>query len=331
MSHWHLVTEDFPPGFVGGIASWAEDLASALVENGETVTVHARRCGDTAEHDHALPYDIRRMRGRSWSRWRGRWAQLSLAGTLGPGDRVLAATWGMSTQCLGAIKRKGAVLGIAFHGSDLTRLTEAPEDLQEVVDAATALLPVSNFLASELLRLGLVQPGDPRVRVLPIPLAEQPPARQGTGLVCVARPTPLKGIERVQALAAALELPLTLVGPDSSQGGTGLLTRSQTREAMAQAAAAVLLPRTDEDGLGAEGLGIVLLEAAAMGLVVIGCSTGGVPEAVGPGLLVDPDHPDLGAIRALLRDPQAGVEARSWVRTHHGKSQAVGVLLEALA
>ena len=202
---------------------------------------------------------------------------------------MLAATWGMSTQCLGAIKRKGAVLGIAFHGSDLTRLTEAPEDLQEVVDAATALLPVSNFLASELLRLGLVQPGDPRVRVLPIPLAEQPPARQGTGLVCVARPTPLKGIERVQALAAALELPLTLVGPDSSQGGTGLLTRSQTREAMAQAAAAVLLPRTDEDGLGAEGLGIVLLEAAAMGLVVIGCSTGGVPEAVGPGLLVDPE------------------------------------------
>ncbi len=331
MSRWHLVTEDFPPGFIGGIASWAEDLGRALADHGESVLVHARRTGDTRAHDDGLPVEVRRVRGRHWSRWGERWVQLSLSGTLTSGDRVVVASWRLATACHSMVRRREATLGLVFHGSDLTQLAFGPPRLHRVVGVAQALLPVSGFLAKELQRLGLVNQGDPRVRVLPIPLPERPRARGGSGLVCVARPTPLKGIDRARSLAHALGLPLRLVGPGPEDGGTGPLDRTQTRAEMARAAAAVLLPRPDEAGRGAEGLGISLLEAAAMGLPVIGCSTGGVPEAVGPGLLVDPDAPDLDAVRALLADPQAGRTAQAWVRAHHGAAQAVGALREALS
>ena len=60
-------------------------------------------------------------------------------------------------------------------------------------------------------------------------------------------------------------------------------------------------------------------QAAAAGTPVIGCHTGGVPEAVGPGLVLDdPDAPDLSRVRALLRDPGAGATARRWVCEQHG-------------
>jgi glycosyltransferase involved in cell wall biosynthesis len=62
---------------------------------------------------------------------------------------------------------------------------------------------------------------------------------------------------------------------------------------MRSCARVFLLPRTYPDGTGAEGLGLVLLEARAMSVEVVGCRCGGVPEAIGPsGLLLD-DPDDL--------------------------------------
>ena len=50
------------------------------------------------------------------------------------------------------------------------------------------------------------------------------------------------------------------------------------------------LPRPDADGSGAEGFGLSLVEAASLGVVPVGCRTGGVPEAVGAGIVLeDPD------------------------------------------
>src|SRR4029078_8578015 len=37
-----LITQDFPPGFIGGIAAWATDLAQALHGAGHDVTVLCR-------------------------------------------------------------------------------------------------------------------------------------------------------------------------------------------------------------------------------------------------------------------------------------------------
>ena len=97
---------------------------------------------------------------------------------------------------------------------------------------------------------------------------------------------------------------------------------------MMQAAKAVILtPQTDDAGLGAEGLGLVLLEAASMGVPVIGCNTGGVSEAVGPGLILeDPDHPDGEQINQWLTDSGRGPAARKWVQTNHGSHACVSTI-----
>jgi phosphatidylinositol alpha-1,6-mannosyltransferase len=157
--------------------------------------------------------------------------------------------------------------------------------------------------------------------------------------VCLSRDTPLKGLDRAVSLARALGEPLRLVGA-REQGGEstagvealGPLPRTAARAALASARAAVLLPRCREDGLGAEGLGLALLEAAAAGTPAIGCQTGGVPEAVGPGLVLeDPDEPDLARVRTWLAGPERGAAARAWVTANHGPAAFRAALREVLA
>lgn len=337
-----LVTLDFPPASLGGIASWASDLAQAMHAAGERVTVMARAA--SGADDRALPYPVVRVPGRSWARWGGLWTALAGAAPVlrgGAGLRVIFATWPLATLLGPLARRAGARVGIAFHGSDLTRLRPPDAGFARALASAHALLPVSGFLASELARLGVVAPA----RVLPMPLSlDLPVAPAGPGLLCVARLTPNKGVDRAVRLAARLGLPIDVVGDGPAREDLarqldypglrwrGALSRAQI--AQIPASALVLLPRPSPDGLGAEGLGLVLLEAAARGLPTIGCRTGGVPEAVGPGLLLsDPDDPgeaDLAAARALLADPSAGARARAWVRSAHGPEACLGALREAL-
>ncbi len=342
---WLILTVDFPPATVGGIAAWAADLAGALAARGEAVTVLARRTGDTRAHDAALPYRVVRMAGRSWLRWQGAWAALHAAAELARrGSRdlvVLAATWRLAWPLFRAPRPAGLRLAIAAHGSDLTRLREAPPAFVEAVRRADALFPVSGFLAGEFRRLGV---DDARLRVLPMPLDVPPQPAPGPreGLAMVARLTPLKGADRAVALARALGEPLTVVGDgeaaDRVRGVPGVRwlgrrPRAEARAVLAGARAALLLPRPDADGTGAEGLGLALLEAAAVGTPAIGCRTGGVPEATGPGLVLDdPDDAAASAHAAarLLADPGAGRRAHAWVRARHGPEAALRVLDEAL-
>lgn len=344
---WMIVTLDFPPAFTGGVASWAADLALALTRAGEEVTVLA--AGPAApEHDAALPYPVLRARGRSWARWGALWMALAGYAPLrraGPTLRVVFATWPIATKLSKLVIQRDARFAVAFHGSDLSRHDRAPAPLRELLNNASARLPVSAFLASELERLGLGGPAAGLTRVLPMPLSvDQPPQPRGEALLCVARLTPLKGVERAARLADRLGRPLELVGdgPEEArlrQRLAGMDVRwrgrmERARIAEIPAAAAVLLPRAEGDGRGAEGLGLVLVEAALRGLPAIGCRTGGVPEAVGPGLILeDPDTLDgttLEAARALLADPGAGARARAAALTRHGASLAVNVLREAL-
>lgn len=316
---WLLVTLDFPPTFIGGIASWVWDLAHALHEAGEAVTVLAKGPGE----DH-LPFPVVRMHGRSWSCWQGLWAAL-YAGPVGRDTTVVAATWRLATVLAPFVRGR---LLVAAHGSDLSRLRGAPPAFRRVARRADGWLPVSRFLAGELARLGV-----PDAQPLPWPLrVNAPRAAVRHGLVCAARLTALKGIDRAIRLARSLDEPLTVVGDGPERFDapdvrfTGRLDRTATLAELARARAAVLLPRVDADGTGAEGLGLVLLEAAALGTPAIGCRTGGVPEAVGPGLLVDPDRPDLDAVRALLADPLAGERARAWVTATHNPTRTLAAL-----
>lgn len=335
-----IATQDFPPGFTGGIASWAEDMAEVLHRAGESVTVLARATEGTAAHDKERPYKVVRMVGRSWGRWQGLWTALAgLPHLRNPKElRVLFATWPLAAGLGPIASAAGAQVGVAFHGSDLTRTVVPTDNFRRAIASARDLFPVSNFLATELERLGVPRE---RVRVLPMPLAlPSGSAPRGEGLLCVARLTPLKGVERAIGLARALRVPLTVVGEGPEAPRLSALARGQnvvftgrlTRPEIAAipAAAAVLLSRPDDDGTGAEGLGLTLLEAAARGLPAIGCRTGGVPEAVGPGVILDnPDSPtpgDLAAVRALLADAQAGEVARAWVRQHHGPGPVLAAL-----
>jgi len=331
-----LLTLDFPPTFIGGISAWSSDIACALHRDEKSVTVVAKRCGDTHEFDNEQPFEVVRAWGRSWSRWQSLWMRMKAAPRITSNTLVLSATWPLATQIHAAVRKQHAKLAIAFHGSEITELTQAPRALQQAVDAATHLFPVSNFLGEELVRLGCIQPGDPRLRVLPMPLDVEPtpsPSRSGD-LICVARPSPRKRIDRAVQIAHVTGRTLHLIGPTEGPTGTvahGALSRSETLHLIAKSEAIVLTPGTNENGLGGEGLGLVLLEAAARGVPAIGCSTGGVPEALGPGLLLgDPDAPDGDEINAWLLGDGRGEHARTWVQAHHGPARCLAVLEGAL-
>jgi phosphatidylinositol alpha-1,6-mannosyltransferase len=80
--------------------------------------------------------------------------------------------------------------------------------------------------------------------------------------------------------------------------------------------------RTRRGGMDVEGLGIVYLEASAVGLPVVAGNSGGAPDAVRPGVTgYVADGEDVPAVAArlaeLLQDPAAratlGANGRAWV------------------
>ena len=323
-----LLTLDFPPNFIGGVSAWAMDMAIALHRAGHTVTVYAKHTGDTTSHDAALPFSVRRVRGRSWARWGGWWMRLALVGRLQHYDQILCATWPLAVR-LPSIPR----LGVAVHGSEVTCLETAPPALTRLARTAHAWFPVSAFLASELDRLALPCR---QVAVLPMPLETNAGAapERGDHLVCVARDTPRKGVDRAIQIAEATGRSIRLIGTSASPPNGeayGELSRAETIAQIRGARALVLTPRAHASGRGAEGLGLCILEAASVGVPSIGCDVGGVREALGPGLLLtDPDHPDGGAINAWLTDDGHGQRAQAWVGSHHGPQRAVATLMREL-
>lgn len=338
----HLVTLDFPPATVGGVAAWAEDLARALVGAGERVTVYARRCGDTLAHDATLPFDVVRLRGRSWARWQGLWAVLGVDGALRRGHRLVCASWPMGVHLVPRARAKGVRAAVAFHGSDLTRVSQPSAAMRRVFATADALFPVSAFLRGELERLGATG------QVLPMPLAlDDEAAASGRGLVTVARLTPLKGVDRALRIAGELGWPIEVVGEGPERASLealartlgveasfcGQVPRSRAVQLCRGKAACLLLPRAEADGSGAEGFGLALLEAMGQGTPAVGCRTGGVPEATGPGLILEnPD--DAPASAAAVRawwSPERGAAGHRWVRAHHGPERAAHAVLEALS
>jgi len=322
-----LLTIDFPPGMIGGVSAWSHDMAWALHRAGHSVDVYAKTVGDTCEHDDTLPFNVTRVRGRSWARWGSLWMGLATQRRLMAYDLVLSASWALCSKL-----KPHPRLCVAFHGSEITTLQEAPTSLRALSARCHRLFPVSEFLQRELIRLGCLDDSASRSTVLPMPLSldTQPQTQRGSHLICVARPTDRKGIDRAIAIAKATGRTLKLIGPKSGPPGTeayGILPRQQTLKEVASAHAILLTPRPLADGRGGEGLGLCLLEAASLGVPAIGCDTGGVAEALGPGLLLnDPDHPDGPAINAWLAQSDRGAEALAWVQTKHGPTRAVETL-----
>lgn len=329
---WHVVTTDYPPRD-GGVATWAEGIARALQAAGEPVLVHTR---DSAPTD---PVPSVRMYGRSWAGWGGWWAAASVLPRLREGDHIVAATWPMASRLLGGAARRDVPVFVAWHGSDLTR-PPLVDGLDRVCRAGI-LVPVSAYLAGLLPRPSTV---------LPAPIDPITPVARGDRLLVVARLGPLKGVDRAIRLAKRLDRPITVVGEGPAREGlealakdlrvdasfTGALRRDQVPWGGTWALA--LLSRADPSpptrihprrgvgwafppgGAGQEGLGLVLLEAAARGIPSIGSRVGGIPEAASV-VLDDPDHDEVPPL-PCADDVRAALVAR------HGSRRAVDVLLE---
>lgn len=303
---WHLVTTDFPP-LEGGLATWADATATALRTAGEHVVVYApRRLGAAS---------VTPLWGRAWARWGHAWVALQVLPRVRSGDRVLCATWPLATSLLGR-----ADVSVAFHGSDLTRPPLTPG--LDAVKRGARLFPVSRFLGGLL--------GAPH-QVLPAPIGPQRRAAPGDGLLAIARLGPLKGVDRAIQLAATSGRPITIVGDGPSRGDLqALAARLGVRATFTGRLprldipwdghhAALLLSRVDSDGSGAEGLGLVLLEAAIRGIPTVGSATGGIPEAA---MHVMADGDPLPDIADDARDA-----AVQFVLDRHGPEKTVATLL----
>ena len=349
---WVLLTPELPGHGPGGIGSWAEDLAHGLHAAGESLEVWTPARRLQGAH---YPWPIRKMPGRSWRTWGAWWVDgyARARHFSGSAPTLIVATWPLATRI--AHWWPGPVL-VAAHGSDLTRWDRAPAGLLALTDRVT-FLPVSNFLSKELDRLGLNT--TPRW-ILPMALPETPPAQaKGSALVCVARATPLKGLDRAIGFAARLGRPLWLVGCTAAQVNPlhpqltvvdrpvhertlaptpqhphTLCLGPQPREVVADilqsSGGALLFARTDPQGRGAEGLGLGLLEAARLGRPLLGSPIGGIPEALGPGRCLNPEDPfDPMEINAWLDNPASSIEIAAWLRRTHNPSLTLTTLFAA--
>lgn len=304
---WHLLTTDYPPT-LGGVATWSRAIAQLLTDAGETVRVHSKGGGEG-------PIPVVRMWGRSWRKWQGVWAAASVWPRWRAGDVILAATWPL------AVHLTERPLIVAYHGSDLTR--PPPIAGRDRVVRSAVNLPVSRFLGAQL--------GAPHT-VLPYPIAVTTPARRGGRILVVARLVASKGVDTSLRFAARLGRPITVVGDGPERAGLEHLATTLGLDARFTGAvppdaipwdeawALTLFSREDEGG-GAEGLGLVLLEAAARGVPSFGTRVGGVPEAASV-VLDDP-------LRSDVPEPPGADEVQGWLAATHGPARTLAALRAA--
>lgn len=323
---WRIVTPEWPP-HAGGVATWAWECAHALHEAGEDVVVHARCRAPSSP----TPFRVRAMWGRSWAAWGAVWAALDLRASLRAGDVLVFANWELARHAIGRARRLGVPVGVTWHGSDLTRPSRFPDSMarrwfgvlgRDAVARACVNLPVSRFLASLL--------PVPAAAVLPAPVDPGPIARPGERLLVVARLVKSKGVDDALRLAARLARPITVVGDGPERAALERLAGELGVEARFTGA----LPRADVpwDGTWAlvllsrpdppEGLGLVLLEAAARGVPSIGTRVGGIPEAADVVL----DDPRDAVPETLPR----GEVVRRRVEVAHGRAALVAELRATL-
>lgn len=310
-----IVTTEYPP-FFGGVATWSGSVARALAGAGHEVDVFAHLGGGESEGGAEAGVPVSRLRGRSWNRWGHVWTAAQVRPRLGRGDVVLATTWPLAVHFAPETR-----LAVAWHGSDLTR--PALIEGREAVARRAVNFPVSRYLG------GLV--GAPHT-VLPYPIEPTTPARRGEALLVVARLNALKGVDRAVRLAARLGRPLVVVGDGPERLrlealASALDVHADFRGATSEIPwdgtwALALLSRPDADGSGQEGLGLVLLEAAARGIPSIGSGCGGIPEAASV-VLLDPEADEVPEL------PGAGV-VQDWLREHHGAARCVAAFERGL-
>ena len=336
---WVILSDDYAP-MAGGVAMMAESIAEGLADAGHDVSVYARRRPGLVHKD---AYRVAGVGGPSFGRYGGVWLARKAWRDCLQADAIIGMTWPVSTGLAYALQRD-VPFHVLFHGSEVTNPPAQPRMFRKVCQRATHRWAVSEYIASCVHNHGY------EARVLPIPVSLNvdsgsalPPTPEDWLLV--ARATPLKGGERFLRIVAAAGARATVVGDGVARGTwekcalelgiadrvefRGALQPSEVKALMSDHDLCALLPETRPDGTGAEGLGICLLEAALSGMAVVGCKTGGVPEAVGAGLLLDdPDDVQL-SVQQILGwwNQDRGQDCARWVRANHGLARTLACLL----
>lgn len=254
-------------------------------------------------------------------------------------------------------QRLGVPLVTTFHGYDATLSTPAlltspawfryPMHRRALAQKGALFLCASEFLRQRVLALGF-----PEARthvhytgVDPTSITPRTGAEETLNILHVARLVEVKGTRYLIAAFAkiATQHPaatLTIIGDGPlraalEQLAASLGIRNRVHFAGAQPHAAVLaamrraamlvLPSVTTTTGRTEGLGMVLLEAAATGVALVGSRQGGIPEAVidgVTGLLADEKNVDELAARIdrLLREPDTrramGAAGRARIEQH---------------
>ena len=364
-----MVTSSFLPGR-GGIESYLAELCSALAPR-LAVLAPPRRDGKTLPRD--LPYPTHALPGVPAPGPRTL-RTIVEAARREKVDRILFGTpWPLAL--LGpALVRRGLRYGVIVHGAELLVPAAVPglrSYLARSLDAAELLLPVSDFTAQRLRTLvggrGRIERLRARVDTERFrPGADGRAIRQRLGVppgvkmvLCFGRLVPRKGVDRL--IAALPHVARKVPGTTLVIAGTGpeesalrkLAAKISDRVIFAgrvpevdapsfyAAADVFALPVADRwFGLEIEGLGVVLLEAAATGSPCVTGRSGGTAEAVidgVTGLVIDATlREDLvdALVRILQDDDLAramGRAGRDHVTSSFSTAIAPQALLEWLA
>jgi colanic acid/amylovoran biosynthesis glycosyltransferase len=213
----------------------------------------------------------------------------------------------MAIDALPAARALGLPLLVSFYGSDVTAFGHGDRGRREYRKLFAGVRHVTvptRFLENRLRRLGYTGHAEvlpSGVRLHKIPFRLRPPSGSETRLLFVGRQVPVKGLDvLLHAFARvspgqSVRLDIVGDGPDRRANEElaaslglgpavrflGVRSHAEVLALMREAHLLVVPSRSTEDGQ-AETLGMVSVEAQAVGVPVVITRCGGLPESVPP-------------------------------------------------